>query len=128
MASDGRAGQDICGREMLQRGDKTLLRSEPFVPNPIPSAVPRRHVNLVHRRVSAHPRIALSHGSGVTRELDGHFGILKISHPIRHAEMKQIENRRNAEAFDFRQCFIGKRPVVTVWSEMNAVIRKSVTQ
>src|SRR5438067_2370575 len=113
---------------MLQCRHKTFFSSKLFVPNSIPAAVSRRHIHFVDWRIGAHPRIPLGHSSRITREVDRHFRILKISHPIRNSEVKEIENGNDAEMFDFRQRLIGKRPVITIWSEINAVNWKSVTE
>jgi hypothetical protein len=54
--------------------------------------------------------------------------ILKITDPVRNAEVTQIGDGSNTELFQFVKGLIGKRPIITTRAEMGAVIGRAVTK
>src|SRR5260370_42229038 len=107
---------------MFHRGDKTALGPQLFVPDAVQAAVSGRDENLVDRRVETDPRVARRDSSGIAREVQWHFWILKITHPVRHAKVKQVEDRRDTEALDFPHRLVGKGPIVLIGAQMNSMI------
>src|SRR5258708_881055 len=103
VAYDPSPGQQIGGDQMFQGGDKTLLSPEAFVPAPVPAAIACGHIDFIYRSIRANPWVTLRDRAGIPGEMQGHLRILKISHPVRHAEMQQIKNRAKAQPPDFTQ-------------------------
>ncbi len=105
-------GENARRADMLNRGDIRRIAFQLLVPKAVLAAVARRDEHLVHRRVKAHPGVALGERSGVLAEQHRQLGVLKIADPVRQPEMQQIHDRRDAQALHLRQDGVGELPIV----------------
>lgn len=91
------AGRD----DVFRRGDEGAIAREPLVSLPFLCAEFRSHINLVHRRVMAHPEVALRDRFRLFGKENRQLRVLEIADPIRHAKMEKIEDRYDNEPLHF---------------------------
>ena len=98
----------------------------------VPPAVFRREdgadEHLVDRRVELHPREALGEGAGIIGEQPREIGVLEIAEPVGHAEVAQVDDRRDLAALQLGEGEVGEFPVELVRAEIGLVDRRSVAE
>src|SRR5207237_8657967 len=63
---------------------------------------------------------------GVVGKKLGPLGILKITDPIRHAEVTEVNDRLDFQRLELTKGFIGERPVVFHWPLVSAIVRPAI--
>ena len=114
--------------DVLQRRDEAAVRGQLLVPPAIGGRELRADEHLVHRRVQLHPRKALGEGAGVAAEELGEVGILEVADEVRHAEMAEIDDRRDVDLLQVAEGEVGETPVIALRREPGLVDRRAVAE
>ena len=119
----GLHGQDVGLHDVLQRRDEGLIAGELLVPPAVAGGEHGADVHLVDRRVELHPRKPPRERVGIAGEEVGEVAVLEVSHPVRHAEVTEIDDRRDVTALQLRHHLVGHVPVVAAVAEPDLVQR-----
>src|SRR5205085_7718435 len=106
---------------MLQRGDERTIVLLLLVPPAVFRREDGADEHLVDRGVELNPREALRELAGIAGEQARKVGVLEISYPVGHAEMAQIDDRRDVTLLQLREGEIGERPVELAGAEICGV-------
>ena len=81
----------------------------------------RADEHLVDRRVELHPGEALGEGAGIVGEELREIGILEIADPVGHAEMAEVDDRRDVAPLQLGEGQVGELPIVAARAEEGPV-------
>ena len=72
--------------------------------------------------------IALGELAGIVREQPREVGVLEIADPVGHAEVAEVDDRRDVAPLQLGEGDVGEFPVELVGAEEGAVERRPVAQ
>ena len=116
---------DVRLHQMLERGDERAVVLLLLVPPAVFGREDRADEHLVDRRIELHPREALRELTGIGSEQPREIRVLEIADPVGHAEMAQVDDRRDLAPLQLGEGEVGKLPVELVGPEISLVDRRA---
>ena len=112
----------------LIAGDERAVVLLLLVPPAVFGREDRADEHLVDRRVELNPREALGEGAAIVGEQPREVRVLEIADPVGHAEMAQIDDRRDVAPLQIGEGQIGEIPVELVGAKVGLVDRRAVAE
>ena len=121
-------GQQVGPAEVLEGRDEGPVVLPALVPQALQGGQLGADVDLVHRRVVAHPGEARGERPGEAGEVGGPVRVLEIAGPIGHPEVAEVDDGDDPQAPHLGQDLVRELPVVAVGASVHPVVRGAVAQ
>src|SRR4051794_9252137 len=109
--------QHVSFDDVLQSRHESAIIAQLLVPPAKTRRENGANEHFIHRRVELNPGKAARECCGVLSKQFGKIRILKISNPIWHPKMAQIDNGDDLAPPQFRKDSVRERPGIFAWAQ-----------